>query len=116
MADPDSEKETTRLIAIGPTDLVQGFALIGFEPVADATEEDLDRALTELLDSGQRALVLIETGLAQADSPALHRIQSQGGRIVVAWLPRLGTAAQYRSPVEDLIARVLGPRALERHE
>lgn len=113
MADP--EKEATRMIAIGPADLVQGFKLIGFETVPDASPEDMDRLLNELLDTRQRALVLLETNLSRSDSAVLHRVRTRSARIVLAELPQLGTPREYRSPVEHQIARVLGPGILERN-
>lgn len=102
------------MIAIGPADLVQGFKLIGFETVPDASPEDLERLLGELLDAGQQALVLVETSLSHGDSAVLRRVRTKSARIVLAELPQLGAPREYRSPVEHQIAKVLGPSVLER--
>lgn len=113
--DPLSQDQPgdARLIALGSADLVLGFGLIGFETVPEATPEDVERVVSELLEARQPAFVLLEADLAASGSPALARARARGGRIVVAELPKLGESPTYRSPVEELVAQVLGPRLLE---
>jgi vacuolar-type H+-ATPase subunit F/Vma7 len=103
----------TRLIAMGSAPLAEGFGLIGFEILPDATIEELDEVLSALLKQRQKALVLVEDYLARGDSPALTRVRMEGGRIVVVEIPRLNAPGDYHPQVEDMILSILGPTALE---
>lgn len=103
-----------RMIAMGGAALAQGFALLGFETWPDATTEDLERVLQELLRSEAKALVIVEHSLAEAGGAAFRRVRAEGGRIVITEVPPLHAPADYRPPVEDLVRRVLGPNALEK--
>ena len=103
----------TRMIAMGSAGLTEGFALIGFETVPDADSADLERVLGELLERRERALVLLEPYLAQSKSPALQRIRSEGGRVVITEIPPLQAPGDYHPTIEDLVVSVLGPAALE---
>lgn len=102
-----------RVIAMGSTALTQGFSLLGFETHADATPADLDRLLGELLRGKEKALLFLENDLAHAKVANLDRVRKEGGRIVVTEVPPLNAPEDYRPPVEELVARVLGPSALE---
>ena len=53
-----------RLIAVGGAALVQGFALLGAETYEDATGEDLERVLADVLRGRDQALIFVERGLA----------------------------------------------------
>lgn len=83
--------------------LMDGFRLAGIEVVADATREDLEHLLQGLLDSHERALVLVESGLACEPGPWLARARAEGGRVVVVRLPPLNRPHDYRHEVDDLI-------------
>jgi vacuolar-type H+-ATPase subunit F/Vma7 len=102
-----------RLIAMGSTALVEGFALLGFETRADATTEDVDGVLAELLRGNEKALLFLENSLVSSTSRYLERVRREGGRIVVTEIPRLDAPGDYRPPVEALVTRVLGASALE---
>ena len=102
-----------RLIAMGHAALAEGFALLGFETRVDATRDDVETVLAELIRTRERALVVLEHELARAETPNLERVRREGGRIVVTEIPPLHAPADYRPPVEDLVRRVLGPRVLE---
>lgn len=104
---------TTRMIALGSAALTGGFNLIGFETVADASPQSLEQLLAELFTSRQKALVLVEEGLARSNGPWLRRVRNEGGRIVVVEVPPLQAPADYRPPVEALVESILGPSALE---
>jgi vacuolar-type H+-ATPase subunit F/Vma7 len=104
---------TTRLIAMGSPELTLGFGLIGFETFPGATEAELDKLLDGLVERRERALLLLEPGLARSGSAALARVRASGGRIVVAEVPALNAPGDYHPEVEELVVRVLGPRALE---
>lgn|GEM_PF-209419 len=103
----------TRLIVIGSAALTEGFGLIGFETLPDATIEELDEVLNALLKQRQKALVLVENHLARSNSPILTRVRMEGGRIVVAEIPRLDAPTDYHPQVEEMILSILGPNALE---
>ena len=102
-----------RLIAMGRAALAEGFALLGFETRVDATRDDVESVLAELIRTREHALVVLEHELARAATPNLERVRREGGRIVVTEIPPLHAPADYRPPVEDLVRRVLGLRALE---
>ena len=110
---PVTAAQETRLIAMGSTALTEGFALIGFETLPEATGEELDEVLNALLQQRQKALVLVEDYLAHSNSPTLARVRMEGGRIVVAEMPRMDTPTNYRPQVETTILSILGPTALE---
>ena len=104
---------SARLIAAGPAALMQGFSLIGFETLPDATPAQLDALLEDVLRRRETALVVLESHLAQCDCPALARVRRSGGSIVVVEVPALHTPDDYHLPVEQLVASVLGQAALE---
>ncbi len=102
----------TRLLALGSAALTDGFALIGFEAVPEATPRQLEELLAGLVTSRQNALVIIGQDLALSDGPWLKRVRNKGGRIVLVEIPPLDAPETHRLPVEDLIKGVLGPGAL----
>ncbi len=102
-----------RLIALGSAALMEGFALIGFETHVDPSPEAIDALMSELLRNQQAALVVIEQRLARNPGRHLARAQDEGGRIVITEIPEIRAAQHYRSRVEDLVQKVLGPAALE---
>ena len=112
-SDSDTSLPTTRLIAMGGAELTLGFRLIGFEIFPDATPEDVERLLNDLIRRRETALVLLEPGLAYSRTPALERVRNEGGRIVVTEVPSLSTPQDYHPEVEDVVRSVLGPGALE---
>ena len=102
-----------RIIAMGSQALVEGFALLGFEIVADASQDDVEQVVAELLRKKEKALLFLESELACCDSGSLNRVRREGGRIVVTEVPPLHAPEDYHPPVEELVLRVLGPSALE---
>lgn len=102
-----------RLIAMGGAALVQGFALLGAETYEDATGEDLERVLADVLRGRDQALIFVESGLVARGGRNLDRVRREGGRIIVSEIPPLDAPESYRPPVEALVTRVLGPSALE---
>lgn len=100
----DSPHIEGRLIALGGAALMQGFALIGFETWPDADEDTLDRVLSELLRSKDRALVLLEPRLARCNCASLRIVLNEGGRIVIGEIPPLEAPEDYHPVVDDLLA------------
>lgn len=104
---------TTRIMALGSAALMEGFALIGIETIADATPEKLEALLAQLVRNEERALLFLEHPLARSRGPWLKRVRAEGGRIVITEIPPLHAAADYHPPVEDVLRSILGPGALE---
>jgi vacuolar-type H+-ATPase subunit F/Vma7 len=102
-----------RIIAMGGEALAEGFALLGVETYANPSAAEVEGVLAELRRSREKAMVYLQQDLAQLNVPSLERIRREGGRVVVTEVPRLHDPGSYRRPVEDLVARVLGPGALE---
>ena len=93
----------TRLIALGTAPLMDGFRLAGVEVLPNAGADDLETLLKTLMTSKEKALVLIEAGLADEPGPWLQRVRAEGGRIVVVQVPSLAGAADFHSDVDRLI-------------
>jgi vacuolar-type H+-ATPase subunit F/Vma7 len=108
-----SDTNPTRMIALGAAPLMEGFALIGFETHSNASAEQLETLLEQLVRNNTRALVLLEAGLARSTGPWLNRVRSEGGNIVVTEVPALHQAQEYHPQVEDLVTSILGDSALE---
>lgn len=107
---------STRMIALGSAPLMEGFALIGFEIHPNASAEQLEALLEQLVRTQTRALVLLEEGLAHGNGPWLSRVRNEGGNIVITELPALHRPESYHPRVEDLVTSILGASALEEHK
>lgn len=106
---PDASRLTphppaTRIIALGSAALMDGFSLAGVEVMPNATADELEALLKSLVSGKGKALVLIESGLADEPGPWLQRVRSEGGRVVVVQVPSLASAGGYRSDVDRLIS------------
>lgn len=104
----------TRMLFLGDAALTDGFRLIGFEAWPDPSPQQLDQVLQELLDHPGNALVILDSRLAGAPSPALQRIRSEGGRIVVTEVPPLNAPDHFQTAIDRHIRRLLGGAAQER--
>ncbi len=102
-----------RIIAMGGQALIDGFALLGCETHADATPEDVERVIADLLRRKEKAIIYLEHGISRAGGPNLERLRSEGGDIIISEVPPLHAPENYHPPVEALVTRVLGPAALE---
>jgi len=107
-----SEAET-RMIAMGSRPLMEGFALLGFETWPNATTEELESLLLELLKSGQKALLLLETQLSQSKSSILSNVRTHGGKIIITEVPEINASHEFHPFVEDLVTQILGKNALD---
>jgi vacuolar-type H+-ATPase subunit F/Vma7 len=101
-----------RTLAMGHAALMDGFALLGIETWPDATVEDVERVLSDLIRKRGRALIYLQSNLAQDSSGMLQRVRNEGGDILISEIPDILSARDYRAPVEMLIERVLGQHAL----
>lgn len=102
----------TRLIAMGSAPLMQGFSLIGLETYPDATEAEVERVLSDLVMSGEKALIFLEHSLAGHSGHWLNRVRNQEPRIVVTEIPPLSAPHAYAPAVDRLVQSILGPSAL----
>jgi vacuolar-type H+-ATPase subunit F/Vma7 len=102
-----------RLIALGGAPLMQGFALLGFETHPEADANQVEQLLAELCAHAESALVILEQPLGRGEGKHLARARAEGVHIVLVELPPLGANPEYAPPVEALVRRVLGARALE---
>jgi vacuolar-type H+-ATPase subunit F/Vma7 len=109
----DFSESKTRLIAMGNRPLMEGFSLLGFETWPNASSEDLDKLLIELLKSDQKAVLLLETHLSQSQSSILTKVRTHGGKILVTEVPAINASHEFHPYVEDLVIQVLGKNALE---
>jgi vacuolar-type H+-ATPase subunit F/Vma7 len=102
-----------RLLFFGEQALTEGFGLIGFETFPDATAEELDRVLTELVQTRSTALVLLDHRTARLDSRVLPRVRREGGRILVTEVPALRNPDDYHSDIDTQVSLLLGGSRLE---
>ena len=109
----DSARQGTRLIMMGDAALCAGFSMIGFETWPDATVEQLEQLLNELMEQKETALVFLEPALARCDCESLRQLQHRGGGIVVTEIPPLNAPRDYQPQVEELVISVLGRNALD---
>lgn len=102
-----------KIIAIGNSALMDGFALLGIETYADASADEINAVLTDLVHERERALVYLQQDLISAEIPMIQQLRIKGGSILICEIPDLHTADDYQPEVEKLIGRVLGSSALE---
>lgn len=102
-----------KIIAIGNSALMDGFALLGIETYADASADEINAVLTELVRARERALVYLQQDLISDEIPMVQQLRLKGGSILICEIPDLQTANDYQPEVEKLIGRVLGSSALE---
>lgn len=101
-----------RLVVLGSAGLAGGFSLIGAEVHTDADAATVETVLEQLANSGDEALVLLETHLARSNGYWLNRLRNEGGRIVITELPPLPAPQDYAPAVDEVVRAVLGPEAL----
>jgi vacuolar-type H+-ATPase subunit F/Vma7 len=106
-------EQQTRMIAMGSSPLMEGFALLGFETWPNANNDDLENLLSELMESDDEILLLLETYLSQSQSSQLSNIRNHGGKIIVTEVPAINAARDYHPFVEDLLTKLLGAQVLE---
>ncbi|MCW8931655.1 MAG: hypothetical protein OQL19_15665 [Gammaproteobacteria bacterium] len=106
-------KDITRIVVMGNVDLMQGFALLGFETWPDAQKSDVEKLLLDLLEHHEKALVMLESHLAHFDTPILKKIREKGGNIILTEIPSFYKPDDYHPVIDSLIMQALGPNALE---
>lgn len=108
----DNHQET-RIIVMGREELMQGFALLGFEVWPDARENDVEELIVDLLKHDHKAFVMLESHLAHFQTPVLKQIRETGGNVIVTEIPSFHTPNDYHPVIDNLIVQALGPNALE---
>lgn len=103
----------TRILALGSAALIEGFSLIGVETLPDATAEQLETLLADIVRKKEKALVFLEHSLARSEGPWLRHVREEGGRVVIAEVPPLHAPEEYHPQVEDVVRAILGAQALE---
>jgi vacuolar-type H+-ATPase subunit F/Vma7 len=96
---------------LGDDSLADGFRLIGFETLPNPEPEKVDQLLRALIKHQQRAFVIVDDRLMGADIPSLRRVRREGGRIVVAAVPRLKDPPVLASDVADRLSAMFGNAA-----
>ena len=112
-AETDIPRGSARLVVLGSAGLAGGFSLIGAEVHGDADPATVESVLEQLANSGDEALVLLETHLAHAGGYWLNRLRNEGGRIVITELPPLPAPQDYAPAVDEVVRAVLVPDALK---
>ena len=76
-AAPGKDDTRTRLIAMGSSALMEGYALIGFETWPEAGADDVEQVLTDLLGHRHRALIFLEPRLARSGGAMLQKVRQR---------------------------------------
>lgn len=98
----------TRLLFLGDDTLADGFRLIGFETFASPTPEDVEHIFGALLRERGHAFVVMDGHLMGCGAPSLRQARQEGGRIAVAFVPRLNEPPRLASDVADRLAAMFG--------
>lgn len=102
----------TRMLFLGDDSLVDGFRLIGFEAVSNPDAADIDKLFRRMRRERERAFVIVDDRLMQADIPSLHQVRDEGGHIVVVSIPPLNEPPLLGSEVADRLTRMFGQATL----
>ena len=101
----------TRMLFLGDETLADGFRLIGFETLPNPEPAEVDRLLRDILRRGEKAFLIVDDELMRAGMPGLEGVRSEGGRIVVASVPRLKEQPRLASDVADRLDAMFGKAA-----
>ncbi|MBC8212203.1 MAG: hypothetical protein H8E21_14165 [Gammaproteobacteria bacterium] len=101
-----------KILAMGSSALMDGFALLGIKTYADESVEVINNVLAELKRNHERALIFMQQDLIHAQIPMVRQLQNYGGSILICEIPDLHQVDQYQPAVEKLIEKVLGASTL----
>ncbi len=107
--------EATRLIVVASSPVALGFGLLGIETVADATPEQLERLLDDLVAHQESALLFVEEKLARGEGTWLRYVRDESSNIVLVEIPQLHGAREHESALEALIRKALGRSSGKAH-
>lgn len=103
-----------RILAIGSQALMDGFALLGVETHTDISVHELELLLNNIVRQQDRTLIYLQQDLANTDLPVLQRLREEGGNVLISELPSLHEPDNRQALIDALIAKVIGPSALEK--
>ena len=103
-----------KLIFMGSQALAEGFAVLGFETIGNATVEIVETVLAKLLNDKTQALIFLEANLVAKPGPMFLQARTQSAGIIITEIPSLNQPENYYPPVENLVAKVLGPAVLDK--
>ncbi len=101
------------ILAMGSSELMDGFSLLGIKTYVDKSTDTINTVLSELKRNQQRALIFMQQNLINADIPMVKQLRESGGSILICEIPNLQEADDYQPAVEKLIKRVLGSSVME---
>mgnify|MGYP001768586749 CR=1 FL=1 len=104
-------QQDTRMLFLGDESLADGFRLIGFETHPDPEPSLVDQIFTDLIRRGDKAFAIVDEALMRAKIPGLERVRAEGGRVVVAAVPRLREKPRLASDVADRLDAMFGKGA-----
>jgi len=111
VATEGQQERITRMLFVGDDSLADGFRLIGFETFPNATPGEVDKLFQALIRNGEKAFVIVDDRLMEADIPSLQRVRAEGGRIVITSIPRLHEAPRLASDVAERLDAMFGNAA-----
>lgn len=98
----------TKMLFMGDASLTDGFQLIGFETWPNATPDQLDKVLGELVEGRQNAFIIIDSKLSQSNTVMLQKVRQEGGRIIITEVPPLNDPTNCYCIVDTHIQALLG--------
>ena len=109
----DAERgHPTRMLFLGDDSLADGFRLIGFEAISNPDAADIDKLFRRMRRERERAFVIVDDRLMQADIPSLRQVRDEGGHIVVVSIPALNEPPRLGSEVANRLSRMFGQATL----
>jgi len=103
--------QETRMLFLGDESLADGFRLIGFETHPDPEPSLVDQIFQDLIRRGDKAFAIVDESLIRAKIPGLERVRAEGGRIVIAAVPRLREKPRLASDVAERLDAMFGKGA-----
>ncbi len=116
MIEQEIDRQSTRMIFMGDPALTDGFKLIGFETWSNPSTEELNWVLEDLVQSQQKAFVIVDRQLVERNSPMLRRLRLEGGRVVITQIPPLNDPDCFNCEIDDQVKGLLGASILEGHD
>lgn len=111
MANETDAGPRTRMLFLGDESLADGFRMIGFEIHPDPDPAKVDQIFQELLRGGDKVFAIVDETLIRARIPGLEQVRAEGGRIVVAAVPRLREPPRLARDVADRLDAMFGKEA-----
>ena len=112
----NNDLKPTRMLFFGDPALTDGFKLIGFETWPEPSVQELDQVLAELVEQKANAFVILDSRLAQQDSPMLRRVRAEGGRIIITEVPPLNEPGDMHSEIDKQARSLLGTSNLDKQD